>query len=179
MQPSPSPARRAFNPDALEAHVAGKKLRSAKVVAGGQPVTLPPDEFVPVIRAEVGSEAARSVYSYRVLLPIAQIIRESADAFRRVTVASRDDVAGLRGMLIRHFGGVTMNVLDPSPLRGIGARDPQKPQETEEENEHIAFEVYAAPLQESDDYFRALRKELQQALGEGVILIQRQEVMLL
>jgi len=51
--------------------------------------------------------------------------------------------------------------------------------ETLEENEHTTFEVYAAPLQESDDYFRTLRKELQEALGEGVILIERQEIVLI
>ena len=51
--------------------------------------------------------------------------------------------------------------------------------ETLEENEHVTFEVYAAPLRESDDYFQALRKELQEALGEGVILIERQELTLL
>jgi hypothetical protein len=39
--------------------------------------------------------------------------------------------------------------------------------------------VYAAPIQESDDYFRALRQELQQALAEGVILVERQPVTLL
>ena len=48
-----------------------------------------------------------------------------------------------------------------------------------EQNEHVAFEVYAAPVQESDDYFRAISQELQDALGEGVILIERQHVTLI
>jgi hypothetical protein len=174
------PTRRPFNPGALDPHVARKKLKSAKVLdAGAQSVTLSADEFVPLVRAEVGSDAALAVYGYRLLPPLAQITRESAVAIRRVTIASHDDVRALRTLLIRHFGGVTLQVLDPSPLRGIGARDPQKPEETLEENEHVSFEVYAAPIPESDDYFRALRRELQAALGEGVILIERREATLL
>ncbi|MCI0464983.1 MAG: hypothetical protein L0Z62_49305 [Gemmataceae bacterium] len=61
----------------------------------------------------------------------------------------------------------------------VGARDPANVVGTLEQNEHVAFEVYAAPVQESDDYFRALRQELQNALQEGVILIERQQVTLL
>jgi hypothetical protein len=38
---------------------------------------------------------------------------------------------------------------------------------------------YAAPVQEADDYFRAIRQELQDALQEGVILIERQQVTLI
>jgi hypothetical protein len=34
-------------------------------------------------------------------------------------------------------------------------------------------------LTQSDDYFRAIRRELQEALREGVILIERQQVTLL
>ncbi len=48
-----------------------------------------------------------------------------------------------------------------------------------EQNEHLAFEVYAAPVQESDDYFRAIRRELEAALCEGVILIERLQVTLI
>jgi hypothetical protein len=174
------PRRRPINVQALDAHVAQKKLKAAKVLGETeQAVTHRRDEFVPVIQAEVGSKAARAVFSYRILVPIGHIIRESPEAFRRVTVATRDDLLLLRDLLIRHFGGVTTNIIDPSPFRGTGARDPQRPGETLEENEHAIFEVYAAPIQESDDYFRALRQELQEALGEGVILIERRDVMLL
>jgi hypothetical protein len=176
----PAPRRRPINFEALEQHLAKKKLKSPKILDPGEgSVTLSPDDFVPVIRAEVGSDVAITVYSYRILLPIAHIVRESADAIRRVTIASGSDIAALRSQLIRHFGGVTTNVLDPSPLRGVGARDPRQPTESLEENEHATLEVYAAPIQESDDYFRALRKELQEALGEGVILIERQQLTLL
>ena len=34
------------------------------------------------------------------------------------------------------------------------------------------------PVQEADDYFRAWRKELEEALQEGAILIERQVVTL-
>ena len=44
---------------------------------------------------------------------------------------------------------------------------------------HVAFEVLASATHHSDVYFSALRHELQEALGEGVILIQRTEVTLI
>jgi len=180
MQPTTPPERRPINAQALDSHVIRKKLKSARMLAEGeQVVTLAPNEFIPVIRAEVGSEVAVSVYRYRLLLPLVQVFRESPRALRRVEIAAREDLAVLRDMLIRHFGGVTMNAPMPSPLLGVGARDPDKPTETLEENEHATFEVYAAPIQESDDYFRTLRKELQEALGEGVILIERSELTLI
>ena len=69
-------------------------------------------------------------------------------------------------------------VVEPPTIRGVGARDPRQPAALEE-NEHATFEVYAAPIQESDDYFHAIRRELQEALQEGVILIERQQVTLI
>jgi hypothetical protein len=178
--PGPTPRRRRINPQVLEPHVAKKKLKSSKVLTDStQVVTIPATEFVPIIRAEVGREVALSVYSYCVLVPIAQIIRESPTTFRRVVITVGEDLDVLQSMFIRHFGGVTLAVRDSFPLRGLGGRDPQMPLETLEENEHVSFEVYAAPIQESDDYFRALRQELQEALGEGVILIERQDVTLI
>lgn len=177
---APTSSRRPFNPALLDSHAAPQKLKASRTLdPASTTISLTAEDFIPVIRADVGSETAVLVRRYRVLLPLAQIIRESADAFRRVTIAGSVEIAALRNMLIQHFGGVTLNVLDPSPLRGVGARDPSNPSESLEENEHAAFEVYAAPLQESDDYFRALRRELQEALGEGVILIERQELTLL
>jgi hypothetical protein len=82
-------------------------------------------------------------------------------------------------MLAEHFGGITGTFEDPPTIRGIGARDPKQPTAPLEEHEHAAFQVYAAPVQEADDYFRTLREELQEALREGVILIERQQVTLL
>lgn len=63
-------------------------------------------------------------------------------------------------------------------VKGVGARDPQHPQETLEVNEHAYYTVYAALHDTSDQYFRALRDELQDALAEGVILIERQDVIM-
>jgi len=180
MEPAPRPPRRPINPAALLPHLARKKLREPKVLPSGeQNVSISRDDFVPVLQAEVGSDIPVNVYRYKVLIPIAQTIRESALAFRRVTIATREDLDLLTRMLTEHFGGITGTVVDPPTVRGVGARDPKKLAETLEENEHAAFEVYAAPVQESDDYFRALRRELQEALGEGVILIERQVVTLL
>jgi hypothetical protein len=142
-------------------------------------VSLSRDLFVPAIQAEVGSPVPLSVYRYRVLVPLAQVIQESAHAVRRVLIASSDDLEALQVAFIRHFGGVTVHHQTPAALRGVGARDPSDVAGTLEQNEHAAFEVYTAPVQEADDYFRALRQELQEALQEGVILIERQQVTLI
>jgi hypothetical protein len=90
-----------------------------------------------------------------------------------------EDVKTLRNLLIRDFGGVTTFEQVPSPWRGAGARDPDHPDATLEENEHVAFEVLASATHQSDMYFAALRRELQEALGEGVIFIQRVEITLI
>ncbi|MGH7226084.1 MAG: hypothetical protein ACRELF_22955, partial [Gemmataceae bacterium] len=142
-------------------------------------VPLPRDAFIPILQADVGSAVSVSVYRYRLLVPIAQIIRESAHEVRRVLVATEGDVFTIRNALIRHFGGVTVLHQPPAPAFGVCPRDPSNVTDTLEQNEHIAFEVYAAPVQDSDDYFRVLRSELQQALQEGVILIERQQVTLI
>jgi hypothetical protein len=180
MEPSQSHSRRPINPAALQPHLAKRKLKAAKVLpAGEEAVTLPRSEFVPIIQAEVGSDVPTNAYSYKVLIPVAQTVRGPGDTFRRVTIATWADVDLLIRLLTEHFRGLTGTVFDPPGVRGIGARDPQMAVQPLEENEHVAFDVYAAPIHESDEYFRALRKELQEALGEGVILIQRQQVTLL
>lgn len=94
-------------------------------------------------------------------------------------IASDTDIEAIRDTLIRHFGGSTVLHQPPAPAFGVGARDPANVADTLEQNEHVSFEVYSAPVQEADDYFQALRQELQEALVEGVILIERQQVTLL
>lgn len=180
--PPASPQRRPVNLTPLEEHAAKVKLRTGillPVTKNRRSVSLPRDSFVPVIQAEVGTPIPLLVHRYRLLVPIAQIIRESAQAIRRIVVATAFDIDTIRDALIRHFGGVTVLHQPPAPAAGIGARDPANVAGTLEQNEHVAFEVYAAPLQESDDYFRAIRQELQEALQEGVILIERQQVTLI
>jgi hypothetical protein len=78
-------------------------------------------------------------------------------------------------MFIEHFGGITQ--LPRS--YGRGARDPRKPKETLETNTHAVYRIYAPAASVSDHYFQALRAELQEALVEGIILVERQEGMLL
>jgi len=165
----------------LEEHTARMKLRTAVLLpeTKKKSVSLPRESFVPLIQAEIGSLVPISVYRYRLLVPTAQIIQESAQALRRVVVANMVDIYAIRDTLIRHFGGVTVLHQPPAPAFGVGARDPANVAGTLEQNEHVSFEVYSAPVQEADDYFHALRLELQEALQEGVILIERQQVTLL
>jgi hypothetical protein len=179
MSPS-SPQRRPVDVAALEEHAARMKLRASVVLPERRKtVSLPRESFVPVLQAEVGSPVPISAYRYRLLVPAVQIIRESAQEVRRVLIATDDDVRTIRNTLVRHFGGVTVLHQPPAPAFGVGARDLSDVAGTLEQNEHFAFEVYAAPVQEADDYFRALRQELQEALQEGVILIERQQVTLI
>jgi hypothetical protein len=156
------------------------KLRAGIVLpqTKKQTVALPRDSFVPVLHADVGSPVSISVYRYRLLVPVAQIIRASPHEIRRDSVATDADIFTIRNALIRHFGGVTVLHQPPAPAFGVGARDPANVMDTLEQNEHVAFEVYGAPVQDTDDYFRALRQELEEALLEGVILIERQQVTL-
>jgi hypothetical protein len=164
----------------VEQHTTKVKLRTGIALPEKKKsVSLSRGSFVPVIQAEVGATVPLQVYRYRLLVPLAQIIRESPQAIRRVEVATDQDINTIRNTLIRHFGGVTVVHQPPAPAFGVGARDPADVARTMEQNEHMAFEVYAAPVQESDDYFDAIRQELQDALQEGVILIERQQVTLI
>jgi hypothetical protein len=179
--PSPSPKRRPVELARLEEYAAKVKLRTGIALpeARKRAVSLPREAFVPVVQAEIGAAVPQLVHRYRLLVPIAQLVRDTTHTIRRVVVATDADIFTLRNTLIRHFGGVTVLHQPPAPAFGVGARDPANVAGTLEQNEHVAFEVYAAPVQECDDYFRAIRRELEEALQEGVILIERQQVMLL
>lgn len=181
MPPPSGPQRRPVNVAPLDEHAARMKLRSGIVLPESRKkvVSLPRDTFVPVIQAEVGSPVALLVNRYRILVPIVQIIQESPRTLHRVRITTDADINAIRNALVRHFGGVTVLHQPPAPASGVGARDPADVAGTLEQNEHIAFEVYAAPVQEADEYFRALRRELEEALQEGVILIERQQVTLI
>ena len=167
--PPPSPKRRPVDVTALEEPAVRMKLRTGVALppTKKKAVSLPRESFVPVLQADVGSAISISVHRYRLLIPLQQIIQESAHSIRRVKVATDADIYLLRDTLIRHFGGVTVLHRPPAPAFGIGPRAPLNVAGTLEQNEHLAFKVYAAPVQEADDYFRALRRELQDALQEG------------
>jgi hypothetical protein len=141
--------QRPFNPKALDAYVT-PKLRPQDVTN------------------------ATAVYRYTVLVPVEQI---GPDGTRR-RIAAAQDLTTLELMLIAHFEGLTTAV-DVPAVRGLGYRDPQRPQETREVNEHASFTVYAAAGPLADFYLKALQKELEDALAEGIVLVERQEVLLL
>jgi hypothetical protein len=46
-------------------------------------------------------------------------------------------------------------------------------------NKNASFVVYARPITASDRYFEGLQQELQDALDQGLVLVERQEVFLL
>jgi hypothetical protein len=140
---------RPFNPDYLTPHV------------------------VAAMRPQIGTGAA-FVRKYTVLVPVAQA---RTDGTKR-TVATDEGLVALELMLTDHFGGLTVPAVVPI-LRGLGARNPQELEQSREINVHTYFLVYAAVHEAADHYFLALNRELEEALDEGVILIERQEVTIL
>jgi hypothetical protein len=141
--------RRPFNPDALKQHAH------------------------PGIRSRIGEDTV-ALWRYTVFVPVDEM---RADGTAH-PIASVADLDALEGMLADHFGGLSVPAAVPS-LRGAGARDPQQPEQTREFNRHATFMVYATARGASDNYFRALRRELEEALAEGVILVERQDVTIL
>jgi hypothetical protein len=93
-------------------------------------------------------------------------------------IATADDLEKLQLLLIKDFGGVTVSTTAPS-LIGWGARDRRKPRRTRELNKHACFLVYAAAVRASDEYFLALQSASAEALVEGVMLVERQDVTIL
>lgn len=113
--------------------------------------------------------ANATAWRYGVVVP-----REEIQPQRQLK-ATPDDLEEIEKALIRHFAGLSAVVGTP----GYGLRDPARPDQPSEMNINVTYVVYAAPLPGSDRYFRALQEELQSALAEGVILIEKQEVLLL
>ncbi len=103
------------------------------------------------------------VWRYTVLVPV----EEARPGQRPRRIASNEDIDQLQDMLFAHFGGVT--VLPRTA--GYGLREG-----TLELNTHRPFAVYAAAVAASEKYFEALRHELEEALIQETILVERQEV---
>jgi hypothetical protein len=112
-----------------------------------------------------------SVWRYTVLVPVEQV---QDDGIVK-PIATPDDLINLELMFIAHLGGITLLPM----MHGRGCRDPRCPRETLETNKHAAYLLYAPAAYVSDHYFQALRAELQEALGEGIVMVERQEALLL
>jgi hypothetical protein len=107
-----------------------------------------------------------TVWRFTVTVPLEEIVplkRQKATA---------EDLVNLQAMLVDHFSGFTRHPDSP----GYGLRDATKPEEEPEMNYNAYFTVLASPVPAAENYFRALREELQEALVEGVILVERQDV---
>jgi hypothetical protein len=118
----------------------------------------------PSLRPRMGPGEA--VWRYTLTVPLEEIEP------RKIQKATADDLTNLQEMFAEHFGGFARlaNSL------GSGLRDPAKPHLQPEMNFNAHFAVLTSPLSAADAYFRALREELQAALNEGVILVERQDV---
>lgn len=92
--PLAAPKRRPVDVTSLEEHAATMKLRTGIALPESKKktVSLPREAFVPLVQAEVGSSITLLVHRYRVLVPIFQLIRDSALAVRRVPIATEDDI---------------------------------------------------------------------------------------
>ena len=60
----------------------------------------------------------------------------------------------------------------------MGPRDVNSPEMSVEKNEHAVYMTYASSIDDVEVYFKAVQRELQEALDEGLILVERQEVFL-
>ncbi len=118
---------------------------------------------LPALRIRMGP--GENVWRYTITVPLEEIMPQKRQK------ATSDDLESLTRMLSEHFGGVTK--LPNSS--GYGPRDPTDLNRPLEMNYNTGFAVLASPIPEADAYFRALRQELQDALDEGVILVERQE----
>ncbi|SRR6266536_1693129 len=118
----------------------------------------------PVLRPRMGP--GETLWRYTITIPLEEIIP------RKRQVATNADLMNLEMILVQHFGGFTRS---PETF-GRGLRDPEDPQVESELNVNMCFAVLASPLSQSDTYFRALREELETALDEGVILVERVQV---
>jgi hypothetical protein len=119
---------------------------------------------VPELRVRMGPGEA--VWRYTITVPLEEIKP------RKRQKATAEDLDHLQQMFAEHFGGFTR--LPDSA--GHGLRDPGSPAQVPEMNFNAYFRVLTSPVPEADRYFRRLREELQSALDEGVILIERQDV---
>jgi hypothetical protein len=115
------------------------------------------------IRAPIGIGAIS--WRYTVLVPF----EETRPGQSPEPVATEEDIENLERMLTDHFNGLTIM---PDSV-GFGMREGQM-----ELNKHTPFVIYAAATTPADLYFQALRKELEEALGQETILVERQEVWL-
>jgi PII-like signaling protein len=123
---------------------------------------------VPDVRPPLGVGAL--VWRYTVLVPVVKV-RQNGEA---TPVATYSDLENLRNAFCEDFGGVTFL----QSVVGYGLRDPRDPTSLEL-NRNVPFVVYARPLSASDRYFERLQQELQEALVQGLVVVERQEVLLL
>lgn len=114
--------------------------------------------------ARIGGGAI--VWRFTVLLPLDET-KPGADT---ESIATVEDQESLEHTLAEHFQG--LSVLSEIHGHGLRAGEP-------EENTLLPFVVYAAPVTESDKYFGTLKEELQEALDQDTILVERQELWIL
>jgi hypothetical protein len=98
-------------------------------------------------------DAGERVWRYTVFVPTAQLLPT------RRAKATPQDLERLDDVLVEQFGGLTTL----PRVTGHGLRNPRGRPQQPGMNDHVPHVVYAAPLAESDAYFRALRTELQDA----------------
>jgi hypothetical protein len=115
------------------------------------------------IRASVGIGAM--VWRFTVLVPLEETSRGAEPR----QIATDDDIDSLEDMLTTHFQGLTTAPISTGYGLRAGAM---------EVNTHHPMIVYAAPIAAAEHYFAALRRELQDALDQELILVERQEVWL-
>jgi hypothetical protein len=119
---------------------------------------------VPALRPRLGPGGMQ--WRYTITIPLEEIEP------RKRQKATAEDLQKMQWLFLRHFGGLTR----PPSAFGYGLRDPDEPDQAPEMNYNTYFAILTSPVPEAEAYFRVLRAELEAALDEGVILVERQEV---
>jgi hypothetical protein len=117
-------------------------------------------KLMPNMQPDLGVGA--TVFTAEILIPVAE---KTADGFRRV--ATRLELRAITTLLCKAFGGVTR----PYRKRGYWFSS-NRPSISPEQNTHAVFEVVTAPTEVSLKFLRALKHELERALGEDVIFLR-------
>lgn len=110
-----------------------------------------------------------SVYTVELLIPVMESTKRGVRP-----VATSQTLVAIRQLLCRAFGGATRANKKRGWWQGTG-----KSASTSVENTHAAFEITAAPIEQSLTFLRALKRELERALGEQIVFLRIAMVTLL
>jgi hypothetical protein len=125
---------------------------------------------IPELHPPIGIGGAL-VWRYTLLIPISEGAAGEQPAPLEGALELCNDIMQ---KLSDHFRGLTVLPL----LQGYGLRDSGDPKSIET-NVNLPIQVLAAPIAAADKYFETLQDGVRDALQQGLVLVERQDVFLL